>query len=303
MEVAQGQAYRHTPIFSGIDWITATRKNEGCDWRFDDIADEYLQTKRDAGGDVHQASRLGYRGHQTDHFFFGRRSEDSVLVVSGREADKLALPIIGAASNVSRLDLNVTVWTHGEQCNLAVENYRRLCASRRQAHRQGRISLTTSKPDGDTLYVNKRTTDHFGRLYDKAAESKQAPPLTVWTYEVELKRRSAMAVATALATSGSVPSATRDYVHSWWRQKGVVPTFDATGDPLNEKQYIEDATTDVLRWFETSVSITVARAVNRFGLQATLQALGLSALVAPISKGGDSIDRRWEASLSLDTDG
>jgi hypothetical protein len=39
------------------------------------------------------------------------------------------------------------------------------------------------------------------------------------------------------------------------------------------------------------VSITVARAIKSFGLKATLDALGLSALVEPVSKGGDSIGR------------
>jgi hypothetical protein len=285
------QPYRHTPIFCGIDYITATEKHGAFEGRFERIADSYLQQKRDAGGDVRQASRLGYRGHQTEHFFFGRRPEDDVLIVSGREASPLAKSIIDAASNVSRLDLNVTVWTHGEQCNLAVENYRRLCASRRAAHRQGRISLTTSKPDGDTLYVNKRTTDHFGRLYDKAAEASIAPPGTVWSYEIEVKRRCAMACATAASASGSIPSYTRDYVHQWWTAKGINPTFTTSDFPLNERHHIEEPTRDVLTWFEKSVSITVAKAINRHGLARTLSALGLDRLVQPISEGGDSFGR------------
>lgn len=278
------QAYRHTPISSGVDWITATAKAGSHSFEFEKLADSYLEEKRDAGGDVRQASRLSYRGHEAEHFFFGRRDEDSVLIASSHVASRLAKPIIDVATNVSRLDLQVTVWTHGEQCNLAVENYRRLVASRRAAHRPGQISLTTVYPEGDTLNVNKRSSDTYGRLYDKAAEAQAAPKHTLWRYEVEYKRRSAMAQATAYAAASSLPSFARDSVHSWWSRKGVVPTFDLTGLDLTGLNYKEDTSRDLLTWFERSLTITVARAVKLHGLKATIQALGLAALVAPITK-------------------
>lgn len=278
------QVHRHTPIQSGVDWITATARSGSPSLEFERLADDYLNNKRDAGGDVHQASRLGYRGHETEHFYFGRRTEDSVLIVSSHEATRLAKPIIDIATNVSRLDLQVTVWTHGEQCNLAVENYRKLVASRRQAHRPGQISLTTVYPEGDTLNVNKRTSDAFGRLYDKASEAQAAPQHTLWRYEVEFKRRAAMAESAAYAASGSLPSYARNRVHSWWEAKGVIPSFRPDDWSLDEKALLEETRRDVLTWFEKSVSVTVARAVKRWGLEATIQALGLAALVQPITK-------------------
>lgn len=278
----QSSNYKHTPIQSGVDWITATAKAGDASLEFERLADQIIEEKRDVGGDVRQASRLSYHGYQLDHFFFGRRSEDSVMVASSHEANRLARSIIDVASNVSRLDLQVTVWTHGEQCNLAVENYRKLVSSRRAAHRPGQISLTTSYPDGDTLNVNKRSSDTFGRLYDKAAEAKAAPPHTLWRYEVEYKRRSAMAVASAYSRATSGPDFTRDRVHSFWRSKGVEPTFETSNGARLEPLTITESERDVLTWFERSLSITVARAVKRYGIKATLDALGLSALVAPI---------------------
>lgn len=281
MQQSQFSTHRHTPIQSGVDWITATAKAGSASLDLEKLADEVLEQKRDAGRDVKPASRLSYRGYETDHFFFGRRTEDSAVIVSSHEAGRLARSIIDIATNVSRLDLQVTVWTHGEQCNLAVENYRKLVASRRQAHRPGQISLTTSYPQGDTLNVNKRSSDTYGRLYDKAAEAKAAPPHTIWRYEVEYKRRAAMAVASAYAHATSGPDFTRDRIHSFWRSKGVEPTFEPSKGARLEPLSIDSPERDVLTWFETSLSITVARAIKRHGLKATLDALGLSALVAP----------------------
>lgn len=292
MQTSKANAYRHTIIQSGVDWITATAKAGGASINFEALADQVLERKRDSGGVIRAESRLGYRGYGSDHFYFGRRTEDSLIIASSHEAVSLAKPIIDAASNVSRLDLQVTVWTHGEQSNLAVENYRKLCADRRRAHRPGQVSLTTTYPQGDSLNVNKRSSDCYGRLYDKASEAKAAPPRTLWRYEVEYKRRAAMATARAYSAAGSLPNFARDQVHAWWATKGVEPSFTRADSPRLEVDFCIDRNRDVLTWFESSVSITVARAIKRHGLQATLQALGLSALVTPNMKGDDE-DARY----------
>lgn len=281
MQTNPNQIYRHTPIQCGVDWLTATAKAGAASLDMERLADQYLEEKRDVGGDVRPASRLSYHGYQTDHFFFGRRTEDSMIVASSHEAERLAPSIIDVATNVSRLDLQVTVWTHGEQRNLAVENYRKLVASRRAAHRPGQISLTTSYPDGDTLNVNKRSSDTYGRLYDKSAEAKVAPPHTLWRYEVEYKRRAAMAVAAGYSHATSRPDFTRNRVHSFWLSKGVEPSFLPAEGVRLEPRLTEPPNRDLLTWFERSLSITVARAIKRHGLKATIEALGLAALVAP----------------------
>lgn len=285
MQTATAQPYDHTIISSGPDWITATAKLGTPSLAFEELADQELQKKRDAGGAIHQASRFGYQGHSFDGFFFGRRAEDSCIIASGPDTPYRVIPIIEAASNVSRLDLQVSVWTHGEQPHLAMESYNRLVAHRRQAHRPGRLTLITSDPNGETLNVNSRSSDQYGRLYDKASEAKLGPPRTVWRYEVEFKRSAARAYATGIHDAVSVADRTRHYVHSWFTKKGVKPTFNNVSNHGINEVRIDQSSHDVLRWFEESVSVTVARAIRSHGLKATIQALGLEALVTTNQKG------------------
>lgn len=296
MWTSASQSYDHTVVSSGPDWITATAKRGSKFAQLTDLGFDLLNRKRDAGGAIHSASRFGYQGHSSGSIFCGIRDDDAMLQMSGPDLPAYTSPIIDAADNVSRLDLQVTVWTHGEQPHLAIESYQRLARSRHQRHRPGQVTLITSDPMGETLNVNKRTSDHFGRLYDKASEAKAGPPRTLWRYEVEFKRRAAMAHAHLIVGSDTVPSLTRNIVHSWWRKKGVEPTFTLPEGSRLETLKLEPKETDVIDWFEKSVSITVARAVKLRGLRVTLEALGLSALVQPREK---EVENFYAARLGL----
>lgn len=283
--------YQFTPVSSGPDWITATCSEAGKRLEFERLGDQWLDIERDRRRDVSAASRFGYQGHATKGLFVGRRDRDSILVASGPDTPARAIPIIEAATNVSRLDLQVTVWTHGEQPHLAMESYHRLTRNRHLAHRPGQVTLITSDPKGETLNVNKRSSDAYGRLYDKASEAEAGPPRTLWRYEVEFKRSYARAYASALSRCTSIPDFTKREVHQWWARKQVVPAYPLIECPSQPEARLELPEHDVLAWFERSVSITVARAIKRHGLRVTLAALALDALVEPIMKGGSTDGR------------
>lgn len=274
-------------ISSGPDWITATAKRGSKFVSMCDLGHEVLWQRKDAGRATSSASRMGFQGWSCDGFFYGVRDDLAICIASGPNTPTLVKPIIEVADNVSRLDLQVTVFAGAEQPNLAIEGYRRLTRQRTEAHRPGMVTLITSDPKGQTLNVNKRTSDSFGRLYDKASESDLGPPRSIWRAETEFKRSYAMDHALALRSAASISSHTRTQVHRWWSRKGVDMPFAPDWSQLDVELSIKDKNRDVLSWFERSVSITVARAVKLHGLSVTVAALGLSALVAPIRKEDD----------------
>lgn len=275
---ARADSGLYTPISAAPDWMTATACGEGHALVFDNIAYEVLKQEERDGREVSAALRFGFEGRRATGFFHGRREHDAIIILSGPRTPTLLQTVARAATNVSRLDVQVTVWTHGEQPNLALQGWHSLARSPTQRGRKGTATLIQTRPQGDTLNVNSRRSDQTGRLYDKATEAKLGPARTLWRYEVEFKRAKANHYASALASRDDHATLVTQVVHEFFTSKGVLPTFSKSNAPSVTLSQLPTPDRDMLQWFESSVSVTVARAIKRHGIARTLEALGLSFL-------------------------
>ncbi len=282
MNAEQIPAYHFTAINAGPDWLTATQRR-GLDGRaFREVSDAILDEERVAGGDVLPATLRDYAGLRGRGFFVGARRHDRIIVVSGQRCPALFARVAQASGNVSRLDLQVSVWTHGETPELAQEAYRHLKSLPPSRGRPRNLTLIQSHPTGETLNVGKRQSDAYGRVYDWASAHKAGEAKTVWRYEVELKRHLARDGAASLLAASCQATHTSSRVHSWFKVRGLDPTWTNDGFSASQSPVITEPVRDVLGWFEASVSKTIAKAVNRYGIERVLLALGLSDKVQPI---------------------
>lgn len=281
MDSAQVITYPYTPVSSGVDWLTATRKRDDGRSTFEEYGNWLITQERAAGGDVKPATLRDYTGHRADGLFVGRRTDDSIIVLSGPRASAYHWSVTRLASNVSRLDLQVTLWTHGEQPRLALHAYRRLSRRPPRRGRSPALTYIERRPQGETLNYGSRVSDTYGRLYDKASEASLGPARTLWRFEVEYKRRPALALARALARSDDPATDSRDIVRDWWVSKGLHPAWSESDSRKSFELPITERSRDVLSWFRSSLSKTVATAVNRYGIVAVIDALGLSHQVQP----------------------
>jgi hypothetical protein len=271
-------------ISAGPDWITATAKNGSASWDAELLAMRIFDEERAEHRDVTFGSRLGYAGHACAGFYFGRRPDGVLTIASGPRCAPLAQHIINTSTNVSRLDLQVTVDTSRDTPHLGQMHYRKLKASRTVDHRPGHLQLICGHPHGESFYLNKRSSDSMGRCYDKASESGIGPPLTIWRYEVEFKRRQARRYALALKHQQHPEDWTIHQILLWYTSKGLQPAV-ATGHKSDYWQPTKDSPgTDVLDWFDRSLSVTVAKSIRKYGLSLTLAALHLDKLVQPIER-------------------
>lgn len=275
----QVEAY---PIVScGLDWLTCTAKNTDSALAFERVADAELDRQRDTGLALLPTMRLGFNGYKAEHFFFGRREHDLMIQASGPGTNDMAIAAVPFASNVSRLDLQVTIWTEGEALDLARDGWQHLRSLPNGPGRPRSFSLIIGHPSGQTLYVNSRASDNFGRLYDKGVESKLGPAGLVWRYEVELKRDLARHAALEFVRGQQPQAFVSNQVHQWMTLRGVRPRFSPVGSSSYRGAILQDRNRDILFWFKQSVSKSIQKAIKTHGLTNVIESLGLQDQVQP----------------------
>lgn len=280
----QTSAYSFTPINSDVDWITATAQAGSSGRPFRQVGASIIDDERAAGGDVKPAALRDYVGWRGDGFFVGKRAADAIITATGRRAPPHWENVTRHADNVSRLDLQVTLWTHGEQPELAREEWENLRQLPPSRGRPRSLTLIQSHPHGETLNVGKRSSDAYGRCYDWATAHKAGEPRTIWRFEVEYKRLYASRHSRALLTVDDRERSIRDTVHAWFAVRGVRLPWSLQDSQLSVESSALEIQRDPLAWFETSVSKTLAKAINRYGLPRVLLALGLSDKVRPVAE-------------------
>jgi hypothetical protein len=284
MQSTTQPAVEHSIVSAGVDWLTATASKGSSRWDMQTYSDNQRRRLMDSQETIKNGYRLGFYGWQCEGFFYGTREGCSIVVASGAVAHNVFRAVAGIADNISRLDLQVTVATPTELPRLGLQAFAAIKSGAPARRKVKNVTLIDSHPQGETCSIGRRKSDQYGRIYDKATESGEGMPRSVWRYEIELKRHSALATSTALRGSEAMESDALGLVHAWFDTRGVAPIF--TPDQLfcPQKPLPTVANRDLLTWFEKTLSITVARAVRRYGAERVLEALGLLSQVELIPK-------------------
>lgn len=279
MQTATANPYQFSVVDSGVDWLTATARGKDARRSFLAQGEALLKEDAGAGVEITSARIRDYSGWKGNGVFVGTRRDDDLIVLTSSRAAAQWQTVARAATNVSRLDLQVTVWTHGEQPALSRWYYQKCRRLPPQRGRPRTLSLIQTQPAGDTLYVNKRTSDSFGRVYDYATAHKKGEARTLWRYEVEYKRHLASSHAHSLLGERVHTATIEHTVAAWYESRGVQRTWLLEDSLRPSKVLGDDREHDVLLWFESSLSKTVARAIKRYGVAAVLDSLHLSQYV------------------------
>lgn len=288
MTTAQAEPYSHTIIDAGVDWITCTARGKAARGPFKAETDAILREEASRGVEVTQTRLRDYVGWKAPGVITGTRAGDDICVLSSSHAARLWQRVAQHATNVSRLDLQATIWTHGEQPALSRWYYQRLKRAKPSRGRPRSFSLIQTHPHGDTLYVGKRQSDCFGRVYDYASAHKSAEPRTVWRYEVEFKRAMAGNHSRALLGERDTRRHAESVVASWFERRGVHSTALSSEFLGLQDVFPSPVQGDVLLWFETSLSKTIAKAIARNGVGPVFDALHLSQYLVDNPRGGQT---------------
>lgn len=268
-------------IEAAIDWITCTWTQENANSAQHIEARLLFERAMLADGHPQEMSTWqGYTGRKAGTFFIGERKDGYICRVSGSAAHKAFTAIYRPDMHVSRLDVQVTVWNGANSRELGLNALQDARLAKLGGKVKNPVTITHYEDDsgGFTLYLGKRLSKAYARLYNKEAESGDMYYEGAWRYEVELHNQTASNTATELLFGlFPVEEAIVSAVWSYFRNKGVHPAFPSSAAgfeivlPRRDETTIERS----LRWLEEQVKPTVARLSEAGYTGSVLAALGL----------------------------
>lgn len=270
-----------TLVESRVDYLTASvmldklASGEEVE-RSRTIAAKLLMQQESAGNDVRRWASHSFKGFQVGQLCYGESGTGMLFRVSGDAARDNWESIYDVSTNVARLDVAATVKLNGAWSDMS----RVHLDEARQYQREHSPKLKVTRIDGGkhgcTLNIGSRSSDAFGRIYDKEAESKNEAWQDCWRYEVEFKRSMAEQAAALLSDASIEQVDPAALAFSWLARRIKVPEgllnlpCNITARPL---QPSDSART--LRWVRTGVKPSVRRLIERGMLRDVLAALGI----------------------------
>lgn len=267
------------PILSvGIDWVTATSTRGGEVPSILETFSRWQRAWRGVGEEPRKAGTQGYQGTSCASVFLGRREDGWMLRASGVAAQGWAQEVMRAGWHVTRIDLQVTIQVP-DGGRFKHEILRQAVSGRDELARRGRrhkLTAIEGYGDGDTIAVGARTSERYGRVYDKHAETHGEYPPGAWRFEVEFKGDYASAVCEALQGGGNMETTSQSILQSFFTERGVRLPVNLGSEAIDLYIPKVDTSTDKsLRWLERNVRPTVERLIKAGKKQEVMQALGL----------------------------
>lgn len=269
-------------IHTGLDYVTATTNTKNGIERFRHLGCSWLSEEARAGNDTREWMGHGFTGLSCGCIQFGTNGTEALLRVSGFEADNKARALSDAATNISRCDFQSTVRTQRVELSLAERFEKRAERFKGKHGSKFEIELRRNDHRGKTLYLGRRVSDRFIRIYDKARESQHPYYEKCWRAEVQFGGSLANRRFHQWNLARSDNLLVHDIVVWELKNRGVpwlsLPKRTYHGADRNPIKVLSDDE-HRLKWLASQVSPTIAKLIERGKLEETLEALGLACRV------------------------
>jgi len=225
------------------------------------------------------AQALGYKGLVAGPVFAGARQDGAILRCSGFTADKIIAIARPPTARCTRVDLALTVWLEQDDPGRAGRAREQSTAVRESdpASKVKTITFIDGCGAGDTLYLGSRTSELFGRVYDKGRESNAPEYAFAWRYEVEYKGLSARAFLAEWSTAVNRRAWELGVVLSWFKDRGIEVPVQAESVACTRVEVPKHRTDPekTMEWLRTGVAPSVRRLLDYYDKESILKVLGL----------------------------
>ena len=261
---------------AGIDYVTCTATRPVLAAALLALGQDLIEHEVGSGGVVKPWYWQGFSGRSAGSVQVGFTGRRSIVRASGAAARECAKDVIGLSDNVSRLDIQLTVRSD----DLGTDYAKRLFESDdRTGARRGKPlarALVQTSAGGDTFYLGKRISDSFGRVYNKSAEDKVREDPPRWRYEVEYKRRQALAAARSYQAAADKDSWCVGEVAQWFERRHCPPPVSSI-DRVDMRGSARGSASQANRidWLRRGVRPVIQQLIAEFGVVDVLALLGI----------------------------
>lgn len=263
-------------LSAGVDYATYTVSTGPRGVQLWDRGMKLLEEEYDAGAKRKPWRGFGYLGWTSDHVTLGRRLDGAVIRLSGSLAQQFWRTFHVLSDKCTRLDLAVTGHTDATDFSVAHLAQREARAWKRKNDSRLKVGYYFTDPGGATCTIGSRSSEKYGRIYDKWAEAGQPYSPGDWRWEVEYKGEQARSLAECLYAEKNRVERVGSLTMAFFAERGITVPFDASGGQWRYTVYKEKVSAeDRLEWLHTNVQPLVRELTYQVGERAVLDALGL----------------------------
>lgn len=271
-------------VYAGLDWLTLTLPLDASQVPYlYSLWQRSIKSIADEGNELKPRSLQGYDGMSSGNCFVGERHDSVMLQLTGAHANEHYASVWRSDCRIPRLDVQTTVKFRKEVKDVAKRGYDALT---RHSHsdpkaKNRKYSIIRGSDGGDTLYIGSRTSEQFGRLYNKAVQSEQTVYDRCWRWEIVFKNDMASNLGPRIPKSIDERAKwAATLVKNWYRRRGINMDFGAGDEPVALPLF-QARKTDVqtkLDWLESQVRPTVTFLTEHGYGDSVYTALGLPSL-------------------------
>jgi DNA relaxase NicK len=268
----------------GVDWITGTGPASGAIDVAVQKAGKWLKDEELRGFEIKPWCFSEYRGFAAGSVALGQRHDGYIFRLGSHMAQRHWRDVFMATRKATRLDLQYTLRFNVDPQQIISRSYRQVKRSKRKQPKGPSHSLFAASDKSSTLYLGSRSSETFGRLYDKGRESGSEFFRNCVRLETELKGETANSYAHHLFRSDDEQADIISQVSTFVQERGVSPWLTKARRPHVCAALPPTDIERRLRWLTTGVGPTVRWLVERCGVDPVLKALGLIGPDGPILK-------------------
>lgn len=264
----------------GVDWLTATFTHGRPSAAIATLADRWQRDRSLDGFDLKPWAWNGYRGSVVDGITWGTRDDGSIIRLSGKFARQHYLAATSFATNISRIDVQLTAYNPVWPSGLATSINQGVAGHPMVLSGQTQTTLTRHTPAGETLNIGSRSSNRYYRIYDKAAESKGEYEQGTWRYEIEYKADRAYRLAKRLERGLTNDNQILELLSQAFAEYNVITPI--VSKPIGWKERDVVRTTDDqrrLEWLRSCIRPCVIRMHEAFSADVLAEALGLYGII------------------------